>query len=97
MTGGLAMIADLPGVTASRKSSPPAWARLQRELIALMEESGRLFARRYFERGGGTLLAEDLDDLYEQTYNYGLFYAICSTPSARPRICSTSTSATTTP
>ncbi|MEW6750540.1 MAG: hypothetical protein AB1505_06130 [Candidatus Latescibacterota bacterium] len=67
---------ELPCLAATRQTAPPAWALLERQLIALMEESGRLFARRYFERGGGTLLAEDLDDLYEQTYNFGLFYAI---------------------
>ena len=63
-------------VTATTITAPPAWALLERDLIALMEDSGRLYARKYFERGGGTLLAEDVDDLYEQIYNFGLFYAI---------------------
>jgi len=67
---------QMPSLVASQRAGVPAWARLERELIELMERSGRLFARKYFERGGGTLLAEDLDDLYEQTYNYGLFYAM---------------------
>jgi len=64
------------GIKATKLSAPPAWALMERNLIELMEESGRMYAARYFERGGGTLLAEDLDDLYEQTYNFGLFYAI---------------------
>jgi len=63
-------------VTATKVTAPPAWALMERSLIELMEESGRMFARQYFERGGGTLLAEDLDDLYEQFYNFGLFYAM---------------------
>ncbi|MDE2808161.1 MAG: hypothetical protein OXN90_07055, partial [Gemmatimonadota bacterium] len=63
-------------IEATEVAAPPAWALMERNLIALMEESGRLFARQYFERGGGTLLAEDVDDLYEQVYNFGLFYAI---------------------
>ena len=70
---------ELPGIVeirATKVSTPPAWALLERQLIELMERSGRLFAQRYFERGGGTLLAEDVDDLYEQFYNFGLFYAI---------------------
>jgi len=70
---------DMPGlvqIKASEVTAPPAWALLERQLIELMEESGRLFAEKYFERGGGTLLAEDLDDLYEQMYNFGLFHAI---------------------
>ena len=66
----------MPRLVATSITAPPAWALIQRRLIALMEESGRLFARQYFERGGGTLLAEDVDDLYEQMYNFGLFYAI---------------------
>ena len=66
----------MPRLVATSITAPPAWACIQRRLIALMEESGRLFARQYFERGGGTLLAEDVDDLYEQMYNFGLFYAI---------------------
>ena len=63
-------------IEATEVAAPPAWALMERNLIALMEESGRLFAQQYFERGGGTLLAEDVDDLYEQVYNFGLFYAI---------------------
>ncbi|MFH1569458.1 MAG: hypothetical protein ABIL09_15790 [Gemmatimonadota bacterium] len=66
----------LPEVTAAERQAPPPWALLERALMALMEESGRLYARKYFERGGGTLLAEDFDDLYEQTCNFALFYAL---------------------
>ncbi|NKB67251.1 MAG: hypothetical protein GKR89_09330 [Candidatus Latescibacteria bacterium] len=66
----------MPRLTARRIQAPPSWALMERNLIALMEESGRLFARKYFERGGGTLLAEDVDDLYEQMYNFGLFYSM---------------------
>lgn len=47
----------MPKVVATTIAAPPAWALMERNLIALMEESGRLFARKYFERGGGTLLA----------------------------------------
>ncbi len=70
---------EIPGmveIKAAKVSAPPAWALMERNLINLMERSARLFTRKYTERGGGTLLAEDLDDLYEQFYNYGLFYAI---------------------
>ena len=74
-----ARLVEMPGIAeikASQVAAPPAWALMERNLIALMEESARLYARKYTERGGATLLAEDLDDLYEQFYNYGLFYAI---------------------
>lgn len=70
---------EIPGmveIEATEVSAPPAWALMERNLIELMEQSARMFARKYTERGGGTLFAEDLDDLYEQFYNFGLFYAI---------------------
>ena len=49
---------------------------MERQLFSLMEESARTYTSKYAERGGATLLAEDLDDLYEQFYNFGLFYAL---------------------
>ncbi len=70
---------SVPGIVnikASQVAPPPVWALMERDLIDLMTESAEMYARKYTERGGGTLLAEDLDDLYEQFYNYGLFYAI---------------------
>ena len=63
-------------IQATKVAAPPAWALLERNLIELMEQSARQFVKKYTERGGATLLAEDLDDLYEQFYNYGLLYAI---------------------
>ena len=76
MAGRSIELPGIVGIKATKVTTPPAWALLERQLIELMERSGRLFAQRYFERGGGTLLAEDVDDLYEQFYNFGLFYAI---------------------
>ena len=67
---------SVPTITATRVTAPPAWALMERQLFALMEESARKYVAKYAERGGATLLAEDLDDLYEQFYNYGLFYAL---------------------
>ena len=76
MAGVKLDIPRMTGIVATKIEAPPAWALMERDLISLMEESGRLFARQYFERGGGTLLAEDVDDLYEQMYNFALFYSI---------------------
>ena len=66
----------LPTIKGHALTAPPAWALLERELFALMEDAARLYAREYFEAGGATLMAEDVDDLYEQCYNFGLFYAL---------------------
>ena len=63
-------------ISASKVSSPPPWALMQRQLFSLMEEFARLYVVKYAEGGGATLLAEDFDDLYEQWYNYGLFYSL---------------------
>jgi len=66
----------LPQITATRVGAPPAWALLERNLIAQMEEGARLRFRQCTERGGAILYAEDFDDLFEQFYNWGLFYAM---------------------
>ncbi len=71
-----ASLPDMATIKATRVSPPPAWALLERELIDLMNESAQAYVRKYAEPGGATLLAEDLDDLYEQFYNFGLFYAL---------------------
>ena len=66
----------MPLITAARVGAPPAWALLERNLIAQMEEAARLRFRQCTERGGAILYAEDFDDLFEQFYNWGLFYAM---------------------
>ena len=66
----------MPLITAARVGAPPAWALLERNLIAQMEEAARLRFRQCTERGGAILFAEDFDDLFEQFYNWGLFYAM---------------------
>ena len=66
----------MPLITATRVGAPPAWALLERNLIAQMEEAARLRFRQCTERGGAILYAEDFDDLFEQFYNWGLFYAM---------------------
>ena len=67
---------SLPTVRAHAVDAPPAWALLERQLFELMEASARFYTSEFFEPGGATLFAEDVDDLYEQCYNYGLFYAL---------------------
>ena len=70
---------SVPGmvnIAASRVSSPPGWALLERELISLMEEAAVLTADKHTERGGAYYFEDDQDDYYEATYNWGLFYAM---------------------
>ena len=70
---------SIPGLTtikATEITAPPAWALMERRLISLMEEAAPLTVKKYTELGGALYMAEDFDDLYEQFYNWGLFYAI---------------------
>ena len=70
---------SIPGmvsVKATELSAPPAWALKQRNLISLMEEAAPMLLQKYAEPGGALYFADDLDDLYELIYNWGLFYAM---------------------
>ena len=67
---------DLPTILANQRATPPKWARLERQLIEVMEQAAQLKVRRYSERGGVPYYADDIDDLYEMIYNWGLFYAM---------------------
>ena len=63
-------------VASAAAGPPPTWALMERNLIDLMNEAAPMMVRKYTERGGALYYAEDLDDLYEQFFNWGLFYAI---------------------
>ena len=70
---------SVPGmvsVKATELSAPPAWALMERNLISLMEEAAPMLLEKYAEPGGALYFADDLDDLYERIYNWGLFYAM---------------------
>ena len=70
---------SIPGLTtikATEISAPPAWALLERQLMNLMEEAAPPMIKKYAEPGGAFLFSDDLDDLYEACYNWGLFYAM---------------------
>ena len=70
---------SIPGmisVKATELSAPPAWALTERNLISLMEEAAPMLLKKYAEPGGALYFADDLDDLYERIYNWGLFYAM---------------------
>ena len=67
---------DMATLTATEVAAPPAWALLQRKLIALMEESADVMMAKYADPGGIIYFADDMDDLYERVYNWSLFYAL---------------------
>ena len=69
----------MPGlikIIAKNVSPPPQWALLEHKLIKLMEKSVPLMVDKYAENGGAFYFADDLDDLYELTYNWSLFYSM---------------------
>ena len=67
---------SIPTITAGSVGAPPAWAVLQRRLIESMNDAAPLIIDKYTERGGAPYYADDLDDLYEVFFGWGLFYAI---------------------
>ncbi len=69
-------LAGMVQVRARRKSPPPGWALLQRRLMKLMEDAVQPMVDKYAEKGGAFYYADDVDDLYESAYNWGLFYAM---------------------
>ena len=69
-------VPGLVEVTATRVSPPPGWALLERRLMKLMEEAVTPMVDKYAEKGGAFYYADDVDDLYERVYNWGLFYAM---------------------
>ncbi len=69
-------IPELVEVKATQVSPPPGWALLERRLMKLMEEAVPPMVDTYAEKGGAFYFADDVDDLYERVYNWGLFYAM---------------------
>ena len=67
---------EMVSIKATDICAPPGWALIERNLINLMEEAAPMMVKKYTEPGGALYFAEDFDDLYEQFYNWCLFYAI---------------------
>ena len=69
-------VPGLVEITATQVSPPPAWALLERRLMKLMEDAVQPVVDKYAEKGGAYYDVDDVDDLYERAYNWGLFYAM---------------------
>ena len=69
-------IPGLVEIKATQVSPPPGWALLERQLMTLMEGAVGPMVDKYAEKGGAFYFADDVDDLYERVYNWGLFYAM---------------------
>lgn len=63
-------------VKATELGAPPEWAVMQRRLLSVMEEAASLTVEKYVNPAGIPYFADDVDDLYERFYNWGLFYAM---------------------
>ncbi len=73
---GKASLDGVASVKATETAPPPAWALLERKLMALMEEAAPMMVEKYAERGGAWLWYDDMDDYYERSYNWCLLYAM---------------------
>ena len=65
----------LVNVTASQVGAPPAWALLERRLMAMMADSAEMVFNTFTERGGVLYYKDDLDDLYEPFFNWATLYS----------------------
>jgi len=63
-------------IKATEIEPPPGWALIERQLIKLMEAAADLFVKKYTHPGGNVYYVQDVDDVYEIFYNWGLFYAL---------------------
>ena len=67
---------NLATIRATDVTAPPAWAVLERQLIDLMERSAPVVMDHFYEASSTPYYTDDVDDLYERAYNWGLFYTI---------------------
>ena len=70
-------------ITSHRRSSFPAWAVMERQLIAAIDGAAPIFLEKYTRPGGALIWREDYpgdgvwaDDLYEAFFNWPLYYAL---------------------
>ena len=66
----------IPTIQATRRCEPPAWARLQRRLLATMSEAAREASARYSLPDGTATFVDDVDDGYEARAGRGALYAL---------------------
>ena len=77
------MSPSIPVICADEPTTPPTWARLQRELIQTIDEAAPTFLEKYTHPSGELIWRtgkqEDstfADDLYESFFNWPLFHAL---------------------
>ena len=70
-------------IESSQKTSPPAWAVLERQLIRAIDQAAPIFLEKYTRPGGELIWREDYpgdgvwaDDLYEAFFNWPHYYAL---------------------
>jgi len=70
-------------IESSKRTTAPAWAVLQRQLIDVMNEAAPIFIDKYTRPGGSLIWMEGYpgdgvwaDDLYEAFFNWPLFHAL---------------------
>lgn len=78
-------------ISSSHRASVPAWALLQRRLLADLSEAALYFADRYTHANGTLVWARDewrgmdgSDDAYESVYNFPLLYMLGGDARLRP-------------
>ena len=70
-------------IRATRRTTPPLWAVLERRLIDAIDEGAPVFLEKYTRPGGSLIWMEEYpgdgvwaDDLYEAFFNWPHYYAL---------------------
>ena len=66
----------IPAIHAASRCEPPAWARLQRRLLAAMSGAALEASARYSFPDGTATFVDDVDDGYEARAGRGALYAL---------------------
>jgi len=63
-------------VKASRRTPPPEWALLERNLMKMIDQAAPIYLKAYTFRGGTLRKGGKIDDDYESFGNWPLYYAM---------------------
>ena len=76
-------MASLKTITGTRRTAPPGWAVLERQLIDAIDAAAPVFLEKYTRPGGSLVWREDYpgdgvwaDDLYEAFFNWPHYHAL---------------------
>ncbi len=74
---------NLLTLTGTKRTAPPSWAVLERQLIDALDQAAPIYIDKYTRPGGALIWIEEypgdgvwVDDLYEAFFNWPLYYSL---------------------